>query len=85
MWAAVRIRLPSMITPEPEVSWAVALAQGRTKSGSRRVAWILTTESPMGSLASAGDASRDRANTIQNDLRIVNLLVPRAGQVPLLL
>ena len=35
--AAVRIRFPSMITPDPDDSCGVPLDQGRTKSGSRCV------------------------------------------------
>src|SRR5579862_7458813 len=41
--ALVRIRLPSMTTPEPEISTGASLVQGRAKSGWRTVANTFTT------------------------------------------
>src|SRR5262249_28281937 len=44
-WALVRIRRPSITTPVPLASRGLCLAQGRSRSGKRRVADTFTTDS----------------------------------------
>ena len=69
----MRIRFPSTTTPEPLLSCGFPLLHGRTKSGARRVAYTLTTESPIRS-AAAAQAERDESNSKERIARVISCL-----------
>src|ERR1700688_4978707 len=65
--ALVRMRLPSITTPDPVISLGACLAQGLNGSGNRMVEKTLTTEFSMGDDVSAGWACAAAPRATETD------------------